>query len=96
MPIEYATASVSIPSQKNNHLRILGKKIREKRINPTGEDVLETSKGWLEDIEAENMKMPHSIIRRVVLERVNTMESPDFQAWIEHVEDTLAYRAKAD
>ncbi|MGE0681033.1 MAG: hypothetical protein AB7P69_09070 [Candidatus Binatia bacterium] len=30
---------------------------------------------------------PHSIIRRTVLERVNTVDSPDFDGWLKHAEE---------
>jgi hypothetical protein len=77
-------------SQKNNYLSQLRGRIRKGRSKPTAEDVLETVQSWLEDIAAERTLMPHSIMRRVVLERVQTTESPDFDGWLKHAEDALS------
>lgn len=46
---------------------------------------------WLAEIAAENTRMPHSIIRRVVLEHVNATDSPDFDGWLQHAQDTLLW-----
>ncbi len=46
--------------------------------------------GWgLEDIAAERTLMPHPIMRRVVLEQVNTASAPDFDGWLKHAEEAL-------
>lgn len=76
-------------SQKRNYLNQLKGRIQKGKSKPTAEDVLETVQSWLEDIAAERTLMPHSIIRRVVLARVNTTESPDFEGWLKHAEDAL-------
>ncbi len=76
-------------SQTNNYLRQLAGKVRRKKIKPTTEDVLEAIQEWLEDIEAEKTKMPHSIIRRVVLGRASDTASPDFDGWLQHATDVL-------
>jgi hypothetical protein len=65
-------------------------KIRRRRIKPTTDEVLDTISEWLAEIAAENTRMPHSIIRRVVLERVNTAESPDFDGWLKHAQEALS------
>jgi hypothetical protein len=79
--------SVEYKSQTDNYLRQLAGQVRRQKIKPTTEDVLEAIQEWLEGIEAEKTKMPHSIIRRVVLRRVSDTESPDFYAWLQHAED---------
>ncbi len=76
-------------SQKGAYLKQLADKVRRHRIKAIAEDVLDTINEWLAEIAAENARMPHSIIRRVVLERVNIMESPDFDGWLKHAEDAL-------
>jgi hypothetical protein len=75
--------------QSTNYLNQLADKVRRKRIKPTSDEVLDAVNEWLAEIEAEGSRMPHSIIRRVVLERVNTVESSDFSAWLQHAEDAL-------
>jgi hypothetical protein len=59
-------------SQKRNYLNQLRERMRRGRSKPTAEDILDTVQSWLEDIAAERTLMPHSIMRRVVLERVQT------------------------
>jgi hypothetical protein len=75
--------------QANNYLKQLADKVRRKRIKPTSDEVLDAVNEWLEEIVAEDTRMPHSIIRRVVLERVNTVDSSDFSAWLQHAEEGL-------
>jgi hypothetical protein len=75
--------------QAAHYLKQLADKVRRKRIKPTPEEVLDAISEWLAEIAAERTQMPHSIIRRVVLERVSTVGSPDFQAWLEHAEEVL-------
>ena len=72
-----------------NYLKQLADKVRRKRIKPTSDEVLDAVNKWLAEIAAEDFRMPHSIIRRVVHERVNTVESADFGAWLQHAEDAL-------
>ncbi len=67
----------------------LADKVRRKRIKPTSDEVLDAICEWLKEIAAESTRMPHSIMRRVVLEQVNTVGSPDFHAWLQHAEDSL-------
>jgi hypothetical protein len=76
--------------QASNYLKQLADKVRRKRIMPTSNEVLDAINEWLAEIEAEGTKMPYSIIRRTVLGQVNTMESPDFHAWLQHAEEALA------
>lgn len=73
-----------------NYLKQLADKVRRKRMKPTPDEVLDAISEWLAEITAEGTRMPHSIIRRVVLERVHTAESPDFHAWLQHAKDGLA------
>ena len=73
----------------SNYLRQLAHKVRRERIKPTSDEVLNAISEWVEEITAEGTRMPHSIIRRVVLERVNTVGSPDFHAWLQRGEDAL-------
>lgn len=76
--------------QVKHYQKQIADKIRRRRITPTTDEVLDTISEWLAEIAAENTRMPHSIIRRVVLERVNTAESPDFDGWLKHAEDALS------
>ena len=76
-------------SQKTSYLKKLADKARRRRIQPTAKDILDTIEEWLKEIAAENTRMPHSIMRRVVLERVQTTESPDFDGWLKHAEEAL-------
>lgn len=75
--------------QAGNYLRQLASKVRRNRLKPTPNVVLDAISEWLAEIAAEGTRMPHSIIRRVVLEQVNTAESPNFSAWLQHAEDAL-------
>lgn len=75
--------------QADRYLKQLADKVRRKRINPTTDEVLDTISEWLAEIAAENTKMPHSIVRRVVLERVLTADTPDFDGWLKHAEEAL-------
>jgi hypothetical protein len=45
---------------------------------------------WLKAIEGEKTLIPHSILRRAVLECTDTAESPDFEGWLKHAEETLS------
>lgn len=74
-------------SQADRYLKQLADKVRRKRIKPTTDEVLDIISEWLAEIVAENTKMPHSIIRRVVLERVRTADSPDFDSWLQHAQE---------
>lgn len=76
-------------SQAAHYLKQLADKVRRKRIKPTPKEILDEINEWLAEIAAEDTQMPHSIIRRVVLEQVNTSGSPDFRAWLQHAEDSL-------
>lgn len=76
--------------QANCYLKQLADKVRKKRIKPIPDEVLDAISEWLEEITAEETQMPHLIIRRAVLEQLNNVESPDFRAWLQHAEDTLA------
>ncbi len=76
--------------QAANYLRQFAGKVRRERTKPTPDEVLDAISEWLEEITAEGTRMPHSIIRRVVLKQVNTAESPNFHAWLQHAEDALA------
>ncbi len=75
--------------QKQNYLSQLAGRVRKRMLKPTNEEVLKTVKDWLEDL-AEERHMPHSVIRRVVLERAKNEEAPDFHTWLEHAEDAIA------
>jgi len=79
-------------SQAAHYLRQLFHKVRKNKIKPTPNEVLDTISEWLDELTAEETRIPHSIIRRVVLERVNTTESPGFSAWLQHAEDALRTR----
>ena len=76
--------------QASHYLRQLYHKVRKNKIKPTTNELLHTISEWLDEITAEETRMAHSIIRRVVLEQVNTEESPDFSAWLQRAEDVLA------
>jgi len=76
--------------QASHYLRQLYHKVRKNKIKPTPNELLHTISEWLDEITAEETRMAHSIIRRIVLEQVNTEESPDFSAWLQHAEDVLA------
>lgn len=77
-------------SQKRNYLNQLAERARKKRVQPTVDEILDTVQGWLEDIAAERTLMPHSIMRRFVLEQANTASAPDFDGWLKHAEEALS------
>jgi hypothetical protein len=77
-------------NQAAHYLRQLVHKVRKNKIKPTPNEVLHAIGEWLDEITAEETRMPHSIIRRVVLEQVTTAGPPDFLAWRQHAEDALA------
>ena len=77
-------------SQTASYLKQLRDKVRRKRIKPAPDGVLDAISEWLTEITAEGTRMPHSIIRRTVLEQVNTVESPNFHAWLKEAEEALA------
>ena len=77
-------------SRKGAYLKQLADKVRRRRIEAKAEDILNTIKEWLAEIEAENTRQPHSIIRRAILERANGAELPDFDGWLKHAEDALS------